>query len=169
MYRTVTDFVNDFKEDSTEMAKNFALLTDDALDASAKEGHYNLGETARHLINSWRSMIAEAGEALAIADVPESAGATELQAGWARLSEALPAHIQATWTDAKLAEPIMLWGMEWTNAKVLWEMMKHTVHHHGQMTVLMRLAGLPVHGIYGPSKEESEAMNRANTATGDTQ
>jgi uncharacterized damage-inducible protein DinB len=33
-------------------------------------------------------------------------------------------------------------------------LIQHQAHHRGQMTVLMRQAGLPVPGIYGPSKEE---------------
>ncbi len=30
----------------------------------------------------------------------------------------------------------------------------HQTHHRGQMTVLMRQAGLPVAGMYGPTKED---------------
>ncbi|MCK4657684.1 MAG: hypothetical protein KAT85_11650, partial [candidate division Zixibacteria bacterium] len=30
------------------------------------------------------------------------------------------------------------------------------IHHRGQMTVLMRQAGLKVPGVYGPSMEEWE-------------
>jgi uncharacterized damage-inducible protein DinB len=32
--------------------------------------------------------------------------------------------------------------------------MSHEIHHRGQMTVLMRQAGLKVPGVYGPSREE---------------
>jgi len=30
----------------------------------------------------------------------------------------------------------------------------HQAHHRGQMTVLMRQAGLKVPGVYGPAREE---------------
>ena len=30
----------------------------------------------------------------------------------------------------------------------------HQAHHRGQMTVLMRQAGLTVPGVYGPAREE---------------
>ena len=33
-------------------------------------------------------------------------------------------------------------------------MLHHEIHHRGQMTVLMRQAGLPVPGVYGPAKDE---------------
>jgi len=34
----------------------------------------------------------------------------------------------------------------------------HQAHHRGQMTVLMRQAGMKVPGVYGPSKEEWSAF-----------
>ena len=43
-----------------------------------------------------------------------------------------------------------------------------TAHHRGQVFVLMRLAGLRVHGIYGPSKEETEELNAAAGASSTT-
>ena len=33
-------------------------------------------------------------------------------------------------------------------------LINHQNHHRGQMTVLMRQAGLTVPGVYGPAKEE---------------
>ena len=30
----------------------------------------------------------------------------------------------------------------------------HEIHHRAEMIVLMRLAGLPVPGLYGPTREE---------------
>jgi uncharacterized damage-inducible protein DinB len=35
---------------------------------------------------------------------------------------------------------------------------KHIIHHRGQMTVLMRQAGLKVPGVYGPAREEWEKI-----------
>ncbi len=158
MYRLLSDFITDFQEDSAEMARNFSQLTDSALDVRASAGGFTLGELALQLINAWPGALAQAGEPLQFAEVPAGASAAQITAGWELLREILPAQLQATWSAAKLAEPVDMWGMPWTKAKVLWEMMKHTVHHHGQLTVLLRLAGLPVHGIYGPSREEAAAM-----------
>lgn len=33
-------------------------------------------------------------------------------------------------------------------------LIKHIVHHRGQITVLMRQAGLKPAGVYGPPKED---------------
>jgi uncharacterized damage-inducible protein DinB len=36
----------------------------------------------------------------------------------------------------------------------LYYLIVHEIHHRGQMTVLMRQAGLSFTGIYGPTREE---------------
>jgi len=41
---------------------------------------------------------------------------------------------------------------------VLVSLITHQAHHRGQMTVLMRQAGLKVPGVYGPAREEWAAM-----------
>ena len=44
----------------------------------------------------------------------------------------------------------------WTKGQALSVLLVHQIHHRGQMTVLMRQAGLKVPGIYGPALEEWE-------------
>ena len=62
--------------------------------------------------------------------------------------------VRAGWTDAQLTDTIPMYGEMWTKAGVLGALISHQCHHRGQMTVLMRQAGLRVPGIYGPSREE---------------
>jgi uncharacterized damage-inducible protein DinB len=47
-----------------------------------------------------------------------------------------------------------MYGEKWTRAMALRALIQHEVHHRGQMTVLMRQAGLTVPGVYGPAREE---------------
>ncbi len=47
-----------------------------------------------------------------------------------------------------------MFGMMWPRGLTLQVLIRHEIHHRAQMTVLMRLAGLRVPGIYGPSREE---------------
>jgi uncharacterized damage-inducible protein DinB len=37
-------------------------------------------------------------------------------------------------------------------------LVRHLIHHRGQLIVLMREAGLIVPGVYGPSREETAAI-----------
>ena len=47
-----------------------------------------------------------------------------------------------------------MYGESWTVGFTLLALITHQAHHRGQMTVLMRQAGLTVPGIYGPAREE---------------
>ena len=58
------------------------------------------------------------------------------------------------WTDESLLEEKDMYGEQWTVATVLQTLIQHQIHHRGQMTILMRQAGLTVPGMYGPSKDE---------------
>jgi uncharacterized damage-inducible protein DinB len=52
-----------------------------------------------------------------------------------------------------------MYGQTWKRRDVLMALVMHQAHHRGQMTVLMRQAGLLVPGIYGPAREEWSKMN----------
>lgn len=47
-----------------------------------------------------------------------------------------------------------MYGETWAIGVTLSALIDHQIHHRGQMTVLMRQAGLKVPGIYGPSRED---------------
>ncbi len=70
------------------------------------------------------------------------------------LNEELPKH----WADADLADEIPRYCETRTKGFALNCFLMPAAHHRGQLTVLMRQAGLKVHGVYGPAKEEWEAM-----------
>ena len=53
-----------------------------------------------------------------------------------------------------LNDDLNMYGQVWKRTSVLSSLIAHQAHHRGQMTVLMRQAGLKVPGVYGPSKEE---------------
>ena len=40
--------------------------------------------------------------------------------------------------------------------------MNHLVHHRGQLSVYLRLLGIPVPGMYGPSADEMALNNTQN-------
>ena len=43
---------------------------------------------------------------------------------------------------------------EWPKMKFLWFLLHDQIHHRGQFSVYLRLAGAPVPSIYGPSADE---------------
>jgi len=55
------------------------------------------------------------------------------------------------WDDSELTAIVDVYGEPWTKGRTLYVLIGHEVHHRGQMTVLLRLAGLPVPDTYGPA------------------
>jgi uncharacterized damage-inducible protein DinB len=47
-----------------------------------------------------------------------------------------------------------MYGQQWQRGTTLMTVQMHESHHRGQITVLMRQAGLKVPGVVGPAKED---------------
>ena len=154
MYRTIADFTQDFAYERGMTRKLFDNLTEASLAQPVGPGGRTLGTLARHIIHTLVEMPGVA--AITVEAVPEEGTLGEQYSATAqRLSDA----VTAQWTDAGLTEEVPMYGGEmWKRSQVLNVQVKHEVHHRAQMTVLMRQAGLPVPGIYGPSAEEWAAM-----------
>ena len=59
----------------------------------------------------------------------------------------------ATLTDATLVEEVPAFGGQMPRGKLLRAVIDHQTHHRGQMTVLLRQAGLVVPPVMGPTQE----------------
>jgi uncharacterized damage-inducible protein DinB len=85
---------------------------------------------------------------------PVPASAEAIRSAYATAAASLTSEIQAKWNDETLRQEDHLYGETWMRGMTLLAVLAHEIHHRGQLTVLMRQAGLQVPGIYGPSKEE---------------
>lgn len=61
-------------------------------------------------------------------------------------------------TDETVLQTDEMYDETWERVLTLFYLIAHQSHHRGQLTVLMRKAGLPVPGVYGPAREEWAAM-----------
>jgi uncharacterized damage-inducible protein DinB len=93
-------------------------------------------------------------------NVPDSA--KEIAETFKKLSEEAALAIKQQWTDDSLSQTQMAFGREESNAQILMGLMKHIVHHRGQLTILIRQAGLKPFGVYGPPKEDWVNLGVAN-------
>lgn len=163
MYRTIEDFKADWAYEREMTGKMFDRLTDASLEVRVTSDGRSLGFLAWHIVASL-GMATEAGLPLA---VPEEysgkppSGATSIKSAYEKLALELILSVEKNWKDANLLEEVEMYGMTWTRGYALFAMVKHQTHHRGQMTVLMRQAGLVVPGAYGPAKEEWAAMGMA--------
>ncbi|HEX5520104.1 MAG TPA: DinB family protein, partial [Longimicrobiaceae bacterium] len=91
-------------------------------------------------------------------EAPRPEHAAEIAATYRDAAASVGEAVRRAWPDDELGEMVEMYGDRWSKATVLSALIRHEAHHRGQMTVLMRQAGLVVPGVYGPAREEWEAM-----------
>jgi uncharacterized damage-inducible protein DinB len=156
MFRTIADFEKEWKEHSSATQKLFAALTDESLSQEVADHHRTLGRVAWHIVITIPEMMEKTGlkfEGIS-EHSPMPTTAAEIQRGYAQVSAHLLEEIKENWSDRDLRVEDDMYGQMWERGSTLCVLINHEIHHRGQMTVLMRQAGLPVPGIFGPSKEE---------------
>jgi uncharacterized damage-inducible protein DinB len=157
MFHTLKEFLNTWKYESASTISLFEKLTDESLDNKVYAEGRTLARLANHIIESLSELPGKLKLGIE-EEHPDHHSASALVKNYKEASEKLVEAINANWTDASLEEKNNLYGEEWKNTFSLWVLVLHQVHHRGQMTVLMRQAGIKIPGLYGPAKEEWEAM-----------
>lgn len=160
MYTAVSHFINEWNQEAVSTQKVLDALTDESLQQRVSPEDRTLGEIAWHIVASTPGMLMEFGVtvkgSLNEADLPTSA--REIAETFRSVSAETSGAISEQWTDQSLSETKNVFGMDLPRAVMLNMLNKHIIHHRGQMTVLMRQAGLKVPGVYGPSREEWSQM-----------
>jgi uncharacterized damage-inducible protein DinB len=155
MYRRLDDFTKNWKGETDSTVKVFRQLTDASLGQKVSPEGRTLGYLAWHITTSIPEMMNRTGLTVAGAQHgPAPATAAELVAAYETAATSLLEQVQSRWTDASLDEVHEMYGETWANGFTVAALLGHQTHHRGQMTVLMRQAGLAVPGVYGPSREE---------------
>ncbi|MEK4487539.1 DinB family protein [Psychrobacillus sp. FSL H8-0484] len=156
MIRKLEDFLTNWKHESDSTFKIFNTLTDESLKQKVYEEGRTLGKLAWHLVVTIDEMIGKTGLQFSATphDAPQPATAQEMAEAYIESSNAMVQAIKEQWTDETLLEEKDMYGQMWTVANILHILTSHQTHHRGQITVLMRQAGLTVPGMYGPSREE---------------
>ena len=156
MYRKIDDFLAAWESESRATRKVLDAITDEALRQGVLEGHRTLGRIAWHLVTTIPEMMVHTGLSFSTVspDAPVPAGAGEIAKAYAAVAEELLKQVRANWTDETLSAEDEMYGEKWARGQSARVLIDHQTHHRGQMTVLMRQAGLKVPGVYGPSKEE---------------
>jgi uncharacterized damage-inducible protein DinB len=154
-YRSVEEFIEDWKSESADTALVLGAISDDALRQAVAPGHRTLARVAWHVVTTIPEMMNKTGLGLESVDerAPIPATAEAILNAYEAAAEELGAQVAARWNDATLAIEDEMYGFQWTRGFTSKCLVFHQIHHRGQMTVLMRQAGLEVPGVYGPSYE----------------
>lgn len=155
MYTRIEDFAAEWKKEAQLTQDVLDVLTDESLSQPIVPGRRSLGRLAWHLVSSVQYMSALGLEFEGVKDeLPDTA---EMIAGeYRRVAAALLQAVETQWNDDSLRESRAIMGEEWENGASLRFTVLHQTHHRGQLTVLMRQAGLRPPGVYGPTYEDWE-------------
>ncbi len=160
MFRKIEDFTKAWEYETEATVKMFNALTDASLDQKVSADGRTLGYLAWHLAHTPREMLALTGVEIEGPEPNEPAPATvaEISDAFSKAAASIADVIPAMWNDETLIETDEMYGETWPRGITLFYLIAHQAHHRGQMTVLMRQAGIAVPGVYGPAKEEWAAM-----------
>jgi uncharacterized damage-inducible protein DinB len=160
MIRKIEDFGRHWQYETDSTATLFKNLTDESLGQKVTEDGRSLGFLAWHIVTTLGEMPGHVGlkiDAPGVdSEVPASAGV--IVSAFEKAANSVKAEVSKNWTDETLEIEDPMYGETWKRGFTLLCLMMHQAHHRGQMTVLMRQAGLKVNGIYGPAKEEWQAF-----------
>jgi uncharacterized damage-inducible protein DinB len=155
MFTKIEHFDKTFEFESGATHRVLSALTDASLSQAVAPGHRTLGRIAWHIVTTYPEMLNQTGLNLRAVskDAPVPSSAKEIADSYRAVADELRNTVKSTWTDATLGVADNMYGEEWMRGTSLLILMKHETHHRGQMSVLMRQAGLVVPDIYGPAKE----------------
>ncbi|GAF64558.1 hypothetical protein BTS2_1451 [Bacillus sp. TS-2] len=156
MFRKLDDFVNIWQVESQKTIQLLTHVTDETLDQTIVEDHNTIGWLSWHL---GVSVIGLGG----LASIPFSINkdqkqiprtADEIVNTYEIATSEFLSYVKKNWDDEELLKEIDMFGQKIPLGTLLFMIIEHQTHHRGQLTVLMRQAGLKVTGLFGPTKEE---------------
>ena len=160
-FHTVEDLITEFKEESAKTVAVFNTLTPKSLNHPVAPGDRTIGEIAWHMIEAYPKILSQIG--LTLRDIPprQSDPQTLTSSYQTIVTEFLTA-TKTSWQDADLITECDVYTHRWTRGYTVGVLLFHEVHHRGQLTILMRQAGLQPPDTYGPAGRQ-----KANEQTGE--
>lgn len=153
---TLSEFFSIWEKESESTQRILDALTDDSLNQSITANDRTLGRIAWHIVTTIPEMLSRTGLVFKSIneDAPVPNTAKIIADSYREANEAMVTAITNKWNDQTLLEERDMYGQTWTIGATLDALIAHQIHHRGQMTVLMRQAGLKVPGVMGPSRED---------------
>lgn len=160
MLRKIEDFQKDWTYEAEMTGKVLHALTDESLGQKINEEGRDLGFLGWHITQTLGEVLGLVGLTIDAPthDQERPNSSADIATAYEKAAKSVTEQIAANWTDDTLLETDEMYGETWARGLTLFYLIAHQAHHRGQMTVLMRQAGLPVPGVYGPGREEWAAM-----------
>lgn len=164
MISNAQSFLGAYGFESQTTSNVLGALTDAALSQDKAPGHNTTaGDIAWHIATAPIYILNQVGFNIDAAQPEKPANLTAAQIK--STYDAISAQVKeqaATKTPEDLAKVYHVFDMmDWPAGQMLGILMHHEIHHRGQLSILMRQAGLVVPSIYGPTHEVTvESMKK---------
>lgn len=154
MYRNKNELLELFNEERQKTLSTLELIAPESLEQAIAPGFMKLGEVALHLVLSIPAITKFLGfEYLEVPATGAKLRPKALVDFYRGISLECSGQITARLDDESLfTKTFNVYSHSWTAAYTLSVLLRHEIHHRGQLTVLMRQAGLPLPDIYGPAR-----------------
>ncbi len=159
------DLLLEFREELKTTRRVFARIPADKLTWKPHEKSMTLGQLAMHTAGIPGAIAGiTAGESFDVlkrkSAPPAAATTEEIQSALEHSAEVVEKNLKAASDETAYAQWRMMRGDAVVMAiprVVAWRsmMLNHWYHHRGQLSVYLRLLGVPVPAIYGPSADEN--------------
>jgi uncharacterized damage-inducible protein DinB len=158
MISRMKDFESALQIEQEGTLKVLNALTPESLSQQVTPDGRSLGFLAWHLVTLIHNALDQVGLTTGgpMHDTANPPALDHIIAGYRDATRALADKVRP-WGDA-LDEPVNFYRRPMPRGYVLGAFLLHQAHHRGQMTVLMRQAGLRVPGVYGPAREDWASM-----------
>jgi uncharacterized damage-inducible protein DinB len=155
-YKTIEEFLKDWEYESGATKKVLNNLTDESLSQKVSETGRSLGFLGWHITETIGEMLEKTGLKVFRPDMANfnEASSDDLRKCYNNACDSLVEKLKANWKDDILQTEDDMYGQMWKKGETLRILIDHQIHHRGQMTVLMRQAGVKVPGFYGPVYED---------------
>ncbi|MFD0764585.1 DinB family protein [Mucilaginibacter lutimaris] len=158
MYYHITEFLEDWTNETGKTIEVYSMIPEGSKDIIVNNKVRSLSRLAYHI----PQIITQIGVRTGLFDGPELpedplpftmdlTGSLYLD-----VHKKMAAAVLKKWPDDMLQGEVDLYDHKWRRGDVLSLLTHHEVHHRSQMTVIMRIAGLKVPGLYGPVREDWE-------------
>ncbi len=156
MYHHIPDFLSDWGYESKSTLSLFKNLTNESLKKEVHPNVRTLGLLSWHIIHTMQEMLSKTGLAIDIKEQQDynNESVSEICNTYENGAKLVTETVKKNWTDADLNKEDEMYGDKWKRGTTLFVLIKHQAHHRAEMVVIMRILGLPVIGVYGPTKEE---------------
>ncbi len=156
MFHRITDFEYEWYQEIEATQKVFKHVSDKSLNQVIHPDVRTLGRLAWHITITIPEMMNKTGLSITKPhhDDPIPSSTKQIFAAYNEAAIAVLDEVKKKWTDATLPIEDEMYGQKWKRGHTLSALVKHQIHHRGEMIVLMRMAGLAVPGLYGPTRDE---------------